>query len=506
MRRWLMVAGAAALLAGPALADTRPKAPAPVAQDAFDLSIQEAGADLDKGDRAHAREVLERAWRSPAFAKAAPEMQHAVLLMIGGLASETKDWAGAKAALVPASEMAAANAIDWQARLEVAGYAQDKEDAVHALTVLAQRFPTALAEVSDDAISYWHDTARLLPDGAAKQFALADALFKAKWAPQDPFADLSSLRMTYVLGLIQHDRLDEARVVAKAVTDPENRIMMRADKRYDPLGDRQALSPKAGALARQAEVEALLPKNADRLSGQIAKAEVLLALHRPKDALATIEAALARASAAPDAFIDQASKLGWAYNVRNFALEAVGRRDDAVEALAAGARTPERGRPNVNQTLNLAIAQVRNAQPKAALATVGSVRLDLMSPYGRAVALQARVCAQAALNQRDEASAGLKDLRAIGDEAKNNTLAALLCLGDLDSAAVLLIERLRSETQRGHTLLLLQPGPPPDFPSAYDLDREAKLETLRKRPDVLAAVEPVGRIERYRPEDLWPTP
>lgn len=504
MRRWLAAASAAAVMAGPALADTRPKAPVPASQETFALTIAEAGADLEKGDRAHARDVLERAWRSPAFAKAAPDMQHAVLLMIGGLATEAKDWAGAKAALVPASEMAMADAIDWQARLEVAAHAGDKEEGVYAVTVLAQRFPSALSEVSDDAMTYWHGAARLLPDGEAKQFALTDALFKAKWTPQDPFADLSSLRMTYALGLIRHDRLAEARAVARAAIDPDSRIMMRADKRYDPLGDRDALSPKAGALARQAEVEALLPKHPDLLSGQIAKAEALLALHRPKDALAAIEAALARANAAPDVFIDQASKLGWAYNVRNFALEGVGRRDDAVEALAAGARTPEHGRPNVNQTLNLAIAQVRNAQPKAALTTVGSVRLDLMSPYGRAVALQARVCAQAALNQRDEALAGLQDLRSIGDEAKNNTLVALLCLGDLDGAAALVIERLKSETLRAQTLLMLQVDPPLDFPSSYDLDRRAKLDALRQRPDVLAAVEPVGRIERYRPEDLWP--
>ena len=55
-------------------------------------------------------------------------------------------------------------------------------------------------------------------------------------------------------------------------------------------------------------------------------------------------------------------------------------------------------------------------------------------------------------------------------------------------------------------LLTLQGEPRSDYPTAYELDREAKLEALRKRPDVLAAVAPVGRIEHYRPEDLWPQP
>jgi tetratricopeptide (TPR) repeat protein len=506
LRLLLLAAGAALVLAGPAIADTRPTAPVITSQDAFATALAEVDASLKTGDRTHAREILERAWRSPAFAEAQPEMRQAVLLLVTSLAAEARDWTVAKTAIIPASEMPISDALVWAARLEVATYGRDPEDAVHALTVIAQRFPAALANLSDEGIAQTQYKAPNLPDGPAKAFALTDALFKARWTPQDPFTDLSDTRMTYARDLIQRGRLDEARIQARAVTDPEALIVMRADKRFDALGATDRPSPKAGAVARQAQVEGLLVKHGALLGGQVAKAEALLALHRPQAALDTLDAALARATAAADAFPDQDDKLAWAHNVRNQALTALGRRDEALEALAAGARMPEHGQQNVNQTLNLALAQMRGAQPKAALATVASVRLDRMSPYGRAVALQARTCAHAALNDRDAGHAALKDLRAIGDEAKGNTLEALLCLGDLDEAAAMVIERLKSETLRSGVLLMLQVGPLPDFPSAFDRDHEAKLDALRARADVLAAVEPVGRILTYRPEDLWPTP
>ncbi len=504
VRRVLLAACAALALAGPAMADTKPAAPLPQNQSAFEASLAEAGADLQKGDIAHGREVLERAWRSPAFDKAAPEMRHTVLMAVAGLAIETKDWKTAQAAIVPASEMPMAEFADWRTRLEVAAYQHDSEDAVHALTVMIKRFPEALRDLPDETVDYWSRQARKLPDGQAKQFALIEALFFMGWKPQDRFTDLSDMHMTYALGLIQRGRIPEARTQARMTTRPEAIIMMRADKRYDPM--QEHLKPKIGPQDRQADLVPLLAKYPDRLSGPVAQAEVLLDLHKPKDALAVIDAAIAKANAAPDAFIDQDEKLGWALDVRNRVLNALGRRDEALEALAAGARMPEHGQANVNQTLNLAIRQLQNAQPKAALATANTVRLDRMSPYGRAVALQARSCAQAALGQRDEALAGLKDLRAIGDEAKGNTLEVLLCLNDLDGAAALVIERLKSEELRSQTLLYLQKGPAPDFPTPYLTEQEARMDALRRRPDVIAAVEPVGRIETYRPEDLWPTP
>lgn len=292
------------------------------------------------------------------------------------------------------------------------------------------------------------------------------------------------------------------------ITKDEVLIGMRADRRFDQIspGAPHRLSPKAGSLAQLKAVEALLAKHGDRISGSIAKTEALMDLGRYADALAVIDAALTRANSAPDAFSDLDKGLAWAYDVRNQIHARLGRRDEAMEALEAGARTPENGKPNVNQTLNLAYAQMAAGRSKAALATVASVRLDRMSPYGRSVALKVKVCAAADLGDTETAQASLKALRELDADAKGNTLDALLCVNDLDAAAAVVVQRLKSPDMRRATLALLQDLPTPPNETSHDLARGARLAVLRKRADVLAAVEPVGRILRYRFEDLWQAP
>lgn len=508
LRRLFLAAAAAVLLTGSAVADTRPQAaPPPSSQESFDLAIQEVGADLQKGDYAHAREVLERARRSPYFAKAPAPMRHAIALMIAGIATDAKDWPAARAAIIEASEMADAGKEDWLLRLQIAAASGDKAGAVSALTTLATRYPETVATLPDETIAYELNAARRLPDGEARVFALADALF-AKWKPQNPFEDLSGERADYVLGLLARNRLADAEAAARLITKDEVLIGMRADKRFDKVdeGAPDRLSPKAGSLARLKAVDALLAAHGDRISGPTAKAEALMDLGRFSEALTVIDAALARANSAPDGFVDLETRLGWAHNVRNQILSQMGRREEAIQALEIGARTPENGRPNVNQTLNLGAAQMTAGRSKAALATVGSVRLDHMSPYGRAVALKITVCAASDLGDKDTAQTALKTLRDLGDEAKGNTLDALLCVNDLDAAAAVVIKRLGSPDLRRATLLTLQDTPSLPNQTAYDAARAASRAALRKRPDVVAAVEPVGRILRYRIEDLWQVP
>ncbi len=508
MRRFLLTAAAVALFAGPVMADTTPRAaPPPSSEESFKLSMQEAAADLQKGDYAHAREVLERARRSPYFPVAPAIVRRAVQLMIAGIAEDAKDWPAARAAIIEATAMSEADDEDWSMRFRIGANSGDKSDAVHALTVLATRYPEAPAEYADETIFHWLEEARHLPDGEAKAFALADALL-AHWKPTNPFEDLSGPRADYVLGLLDRDRLADAEAAARLITKDEILIGMRADKRFDRISPAapDRLWPKAGTLARLKAVDALLPANGDRISGPTAKAEALADLGRYAEALTVIDAALTHADRDPDAFVDLETRLAWAYDIRNQILSRLGRQEEALEALEAGARTPERGKPNVNQTLNLGHAQMAGGRSKAALATVASVRLDRMSPYGRAVALKIKVCAASDLGDTQTAKTALKALRDLGDQAKGNTLDALLCVEDLDAAAAIFIERLKSPDQRRTTLVMLQDLPALPNLTAHDAAQRARLATVRERPDVTAAVQAVGRILHYRPEDFWQAP
>lgn len=508
--RGLLLAGTAVMVfafGSPGWTDTRPQTTTiATVEEALVMAVTEAKADIDNGDLEHARKVLEKIWKRKDFATAQPAMQRAVLLMIAGLATEDKDWPTAKAAIVPASEMKEAEAIDWTLRAEVSSRSGDAEDAVRSLTTLAERFPATLADIEDSTIFRWCSRARTLPDGEARLFALTDALMRANWTPKDPFVEMSGLRREYALGLLSRDRVAEAEKVADQITDADDLIIMRADKRFDRIGGKTPtrFSPKAGSLSRLKAVETLSKDYPDLLSGYTAKADALLALNRPEEALSVADAAIARAHQDPKAFSDLDRALAWAHNVRDGALQRLGRNEEAIEALAVGARVPEHGQPNVSQTLNLAITQVQNGKAKAALATVATVRLDLMSPYGRGVGLRAQACAHTLLGDTDRAEKAILDLKAVGDEAKPNLSEALLCRDDLDGVAALMIERLTKPMERGGALLALQDRPPPPHPRPSDLVRHQRLVTLRARTDIRAAVEPVGRIERYAPDDLWP--
>jgi tetratricopeptide (TPR) repeat protein len=509
--RNLLLAGTAALFltcGAPALADTRPQAPIASSDinDALLIAAREAESDVARGDIGHARDVLQKASKRKSFDTADPRLRRALMLMLAGLAAQSEDWAAAKTAILPATELKEAEGIDWAVRMEASAKLDDREDAVKSMTVLAERFPETLADYTDSFIFNWRGRARALPDGEAKAFALDDALAKGGWKSDDPFADTSDFMRDYAQGLLSRGRNAEAEKAAATIVDRETLIGLRADKIFDAIGGsgQERFLPRIGAVARLKSVEALIKDHPKLLVGQTAKAEALLKLNRAAEALAVAEAAIAKANADPTAFSDMDEALPWAHNLVNDALEQLGRRDQSLEALAVGARVPEHGKPNVSQTLNLSAALVRVGRAKEALATVATVRLDLMSPYGRSVGLWVKVAAATQLGDNAQSQKALAELKALGREGKLNLFEALLYRGDLDGAAALLIERLADPTQRTAALVGVQDTPLAPFPTSYDVDLAKRRADLRVRPDIQAAVAKVGRIEHYAPSDLWP--
>ncbi|PHY13630.1 hypothetical protein CSW58_04460 [Caulobacter sp. B11] len=134
------------VLAVPPLAQADIRSPSAVtvaakADDALVLAIQEAKADIDNTDLKHAMQVLKTVRKRQDFEAAASPLRHGVILMIAGLAADAEDWSAATEAIVVASEMPDAVAVDWTLRLDIAGPTDAPEEALRSLTVLAQRFP-----------------------------------------------------------------------------------------------------------------------------------------------------------------------------------------------------------------------------------------------------------------------------------------------------------------------------------------------------------------------------
>ena len=226
LRRLFLAAWVLLVLAVPPLAQADIRSPSAVtvaakADDALVLAIQEAKADIDNTDLKHAMQVLKTVRKRQDFEAAASPLRHGVILMIAGLAADAEDWPAATEAIVVASEMPDAVAVDWTLRLDIAGPTDAPEEALRSLTVLAQRFPTEFDALSDGKLYYWRHRARSLPDGQARLFALTDAMERAGLAPDDVFTDLSALWSEYALGLLSNGRLAEAQAVAGRITDPD---------------------------------------------------------------------------------------------------------------------------------------------------------------------------------------------------------------------------------------------------------------------------------------------
>jgi hypothetical protein len=82
------------------------------------------------------------------------------------------------------------------------------------------------------------------------------------------------------------------------------------------------------------------------------------------------------------------------------------------------------------------------------------------------------------------------------DDARLFHREMLLDEGNLDGAAAVLIEQLRSPIDRGETLASLQDMRTyPSLPGDVKID--AAWRALKQRADVQAEVARVGRIERY---------
>ena len=81
-------------------------------------------------------------------------------------------------------------------------------------------------------------------------------------------------------------------------------------------------------------------------------------------------------------------------------------------------------------------------------------------------------------------------------EAISTWQNALLMTGDLDAAADLLVERLRSEQWRGGALEDIQDYAGTEM-TPMGAQRQARLKSVLARPEVLRALDKVGRIERF---------
>lgn len=153
----------------------------------------------------------------------------------------------------------------------------------------------------------------------------------------------------------------------------------------------------------------------------------------------------------------------------------------------------------INRMQYLVMAS-RAAEAQPLLAEAEALPPTYMSDYARQILRQLRVCSAVMLDRGTEAKAYVDQVLANRTVSRRLTARSLMCAGDADGAAAVVIEMLESDGERRDAIMALQPdGIAPGQPRRWI----GSLEPLLQRADVRAAFDKVGRI---LPRRFWPVP
>ncbi|MEG0182461.1 MAG: hypothetical protein RR704_03245 [Stenotrophomonas sp.] len=415
-----------------------------------------------------------------------------------GRAAQFAGWTAAKQ-----KQPALARRYLQQALLALPGDAQiltisvsldlNQEDPGVAATRLIEALGQADGPLGIDhhAVSYLQHHLR---DQPIQRMALLQALFDNDWKS----SGMQPTTLWLALATLQVDngRAEAVPATLRRIDTPAELIQLRSDRRFDRYVDRSD--------ARFDPVKAAQHHLDDlRVSGLLDRAfdarlvdfsSTLLALDRNEEVLAltdSLASAAAQEQSPPGGQVEWAA---WLLNTRITALRRLGRTDDALATAQLAARIGARGPDGIDHQMNVGF--VLNSLGRRQEADAVMKALPELSDYGRAT--QALLQLSAARERGDSVTAAA--LRAIivaqGKDALSLHREMLLEEGDLDGAAAVLIEQLRSPLERGDALASLQDlRVYPSLPGDVRID--ANWRALKQRADVQAEVARVGRIERY---------
>jgi hypothetical protein len=501
LRRITLALAFVLLVAAPAIANTEPAggSATPATVSPIDTEIRllkEAAEKFDNNDTVGARRMIDAVVASPTFSQLNASQQHIALYVLGSLQVSAKDKAALETLKRATAMIDYSNGRDWHLRLAAASQAQDDADALLSLTTIAQRWPASLDQVSGtyvERLSY--RTAKQAPLTEAR-FQLLLALKAAFWRPSDPVDSPDNQWVELTTLLLQRGRVQEAQATAEFVSDYGAVDEMMLDRTFDIVTrnypDRFNLQ---NAWARQIErLRGVIKSHPDNLE---AVNELTLALindGQAPEALALLDAAIAKAkpvdsSAAPFADMEE---LNWTYNQRAFALRSLGRTDEAIAEMKAGAARPENGELNVSQQLNLAQIEEESGRPADAMAVIAGADSWFLSGFGKMDYEGVRACASVQLGDRANLEAALKYMQAHKSDAPGWYFKALACAGDVRAAGQVAIELLKDPHDRGSILKAFQVLPTTATLSPPLQAYDRMIQQIYQQPDVKAAADAVG--------------
>lgn len=468
--------------------------PSPETTDAAAL-VQRALEDVSHNDNEAAGADLDKAMHAPGFAGLPEDARYQTIFMASLVAWENSQSGKAHDLALQATDFPEADNTAWLIRFASAFATSNFPDAAHSLTMFAQRWPAKLGDILPGAVMQLHYQLKLAHEDETDRLML-DELFDAGWKAKG--VEPSNLWRDLALQHLQRGEVERATQVALRVASGQIALSMKVDKRFDAitLAHPDAFDIDRLSAAEIAAAKARIATHPDQLQPITDLQELLLVTGQYPEVLAISDAAVAHAEKreGPKTYSDFGDRYNWVLDYRSRAFKRQGQWDKAVATEVLAARIPEHGGINVSQSINLGELYAQLDQPDNAANAI--IQLGDLSPVGQ-MQLEG-VKLRIAVDRHDEpaASVAMTYLRAHRAEEPDTLQDALLLRGGLDEAAALLIERLENPEWRTGALVAMQ-----HYTSVVETPVEKTIHdrwnTVIARPDVQAALQKVGRVEKF---------
>lgn len=457
---------------------------------AFSNALQTAAEQLAEGDSLGANILYERLLADPRLDTLTTDARSEVWAHAAVAAGVQNDGTLAEQRVKRALEIKPDYAY---ARLLLAGHqlSFNQLDAAADNMIRGIRDSEDMPELPEEDV--WHISNHLRTD-PARRLALLQGLFDHQWKPNGMEPTWQWLN----LAVLQVEAGQGERVAAtlERVDEPVPLVQLRGDKRFDPYikRDDPRFDPVASAQRHidRLRVETMLSPGLN--DAAVALADALLVSGQPEETLGMTETLGRIASTAatlPEG--DEARTVGTMLNARSRAFWQLGRSDEAIQTQELATRMAAAD-DDAEQKLRLAVGYLALHRP--ALARQAVKDLGGMTGHGEAIVQLIQLHAALQLNDAKALQQAHDGLAAVRKAAPTYTMMGLVADNRLDDAAALLAERLADPEERGLALLEVQDLRHwPLLPAEEEFF--ARWTRFTARADVLAAVNKVGRIERY---------
>ncbi len=445
------------------------------------------------------REVID----SPVFDTLGTSEQHLALTGAAGVALQLDQAGRAQQLVTRATALPEQSIDDWRLRLTAATRVGDARDQVNCVATIARRWGRALSEVSDQLILRAASDAQ--KGGLEEErLGMLELLYEIRWKPSSG-REPSALWRELSLLQLNKNQLDQAMDIAAHVTDPYDVIVMRADSRYRPLFKSEFVPHDVRKVAEASlqQSRAAMEAAPHSLLPVVHLASDLIRLLRDHEVLSLTDEVIRQVEPASvthvvnggvSPYADLDNQYAWILGVRADALADLGRFDEAVTTRQRATQWPG-NKDLVSHRINLAEVLCGLDRPQEALAVLPEP--DKASPFGRMQIELNRLTAEVEEGNVVEADSALDYLRQHRADSLRTLQKALVIAGRESEGAELLLSRLSDPALRAGALADSQDYLQPPAPPRVVRWRE-QFKKLRERPDIRAAIDRVGKIDRYQ--------